>query len=334
MGKSKTMCLEALTIEIYPRLHLTLIGMNNDRYRINGGVGFAVKNPSLRLRFSQSKEFILEDMRRFPFLEKEILRVKKIIGQIKRKNKARHNIRIEIKGEMPTHFGFGSSTAIRLACLEALYLLNNCKPKRERLVFSSGRGGTSGIGINAYFEGGLIIDLGRRGKDFFSCPSQLSENRKSMPLMIQRIEMPEWEVGICIPNNIPHKSEKEEAEFFRKTCPISSSEVYKTIYHVIYGLYSAVRENDKKTFCLALKSIQQCDWKHSERKLYGKELFRIEQRLYKCGAEAVGMSSLGPSLFFLAKDVKAVVKKMKTGMVDCELLVTKPSNGGRNIIYD
>ncbi len=327
------MSLNSVVIEIKPRLHLTLIGMNKDGYRINGGVGFAVQEPSLKLSFSKSDKFALSDIRNSPFIEQEIIRIKKIIDQEKKKIRARCNIRIEIKGEMPTHFGFGSSTAVRLACLESLYLLSNCKLKREQLVLSSGRGGTSGIGINAYFEGGLIIDLGRRDKEFISHPSQLSENRKSLPLMMQRIEMPEWEVGICIPNNIPHKSEKEEAEFFRKTCPISPSEVYKTLYDVIYGLYSAVKEKDKETFCLAIQSIQQCAWKLSERKQYGKKLLTIERKLYKCGAETVGMSSMGPSLFFLAKNVKAVVKKIKTGRVDCKLLVTKSSNSGRNIIY-
>lgn len=333
MGKSKDMSSKSVIIEVNPRLHLTLIGMDKEGYRINGGVGFAIREPSLKLRFSQSKKFALEDERRLPFMEKEILRIKRIMGQEKEKIRAKHNIRIEIKGEMPTHFGFGSSSAVRLACLEALHLLNNCSPEREQLVLSSGRGGTSGIGINAYFEGGLIIDLGKRSKEFISCPSHLSESRKSLPLMMQRLEMPEWELGICIPYNITHKSEEEEVEFFRNTCPISSNEVYKTLYHVIYGLYSAVREKDKKTFCLALQSIQQCAWKLSERKQYGKKLFVIEQKLYKCGAEAVGMSSLGPSLFFLAKDVKVVVEKMKTGIVDCKLLVTKPANSGRNIIY-
>ncbi len=325
--------LSSMVIELNPRLHLTLIGMNKEGYRINGGVGFAVQEPSLRLHFSRSEEFALSDTRHFPFLKQEILRIKKIIDQEKRKIGARHNIRIEIKGEMPTHFGFGSSSATRLACLEALHLLNNSKPEREQLVFSSGRGGTSGIGINAYFDGGLVIDLGRKTREFFYRPSQLSEKRKILPLMMQRIEMPEWEVGICIPNKILHKSEREEAEFFRKTCPIPSSSVYKILYNVIYGLYSAVRERDKKTFCLALQSIQQCAWKLAERKQYGKQLFRIEQQLYKCGVEAVGMSSLGPSLFFLAKDVKAIVEKMKIRMVDCKLLVTKPSNRGRKIIH-
>lgn len=333
MEKGKAMSVKSMIIEIKPRLHLTLIGMNKDGYRINGGVGFAVQEPFLKLSFSKSDKFALSDIRSFPFIEQEIIRIKKIIDQEQGNIQARHNISMKIEGEMPTHFGFGSGSAVRLASLEALYLLNNYKPKREKLVFSSGRGGTSGIGINTYFEGGLVIDLGRRDKEFSFFPSQLSESRKSLPLVMQRIKMPGWKIGICIPNNISQKSEKEEKEFFKKTCPISSSEVYKTLYNVIYGLYSSVREKDKKTFCLALQSIQQCAWKLAERKQYGEGLLEIEQQLYKYGAEAVGMSSLGPSLFFLAKDVKDVIEKMKTEMIDCTLIATKPVNSGRNIIY-
>ncbi|MFA5293488.1 MAG: beta-ribofuranosylaminobenzene 5'-phosphate synthase family protein [Phycisphaerae bacterium] len=326
------MSLNSMTIKINPRLHLTLIGMDNNGYRINGGIGFSIQKPSLKINFSKSDKFSFNDMRRTPFQKPEVNRIEKIVNKEKQKINAKYNIKIRIIGEMPTHFGFGSSSAIRLASLEALYLLNNKKSKREQLVFSSGRGGTSGIGINTYFEGGMIIDLGRRKKDLFFRPSQLAENRKSLPLLMQRLEMPEWEIGICIPD-IPHKTEKEEADFFKKTCPIPSSEVYKTLYNVIYGLYSAVKEKDKKTFCLALKSIQQCAWKLSERKQYGEKLFNIEQKLYKFGAEAVGMSSLGPSLFFMAKNVKKIIKKLKNGEINCELLITKPSNSGRRIIY-
>jgi beta-ribofuranosylaminobenzene 5'-phosphate synthase len=307
--------------------------MNKEGYRINGGIGFTVKNPSLTLRFSPSAKFRLDDMRSFPLLKDEILRIKKIVAQRRKVMRLSYSIKIEIEGDMPTHFGFGSSTAIRLACLEALHLLNGRTPEREQLALSSGRGGTSGIGINTYFDGGLVIDLGRRSGTPFFCPSQLSENRKTLPLMMQRIKMPDWEVGICIPHNIPNKSEKEEADFFRRTCPIPSRDVCKTLYEVIYGLYSAIREKDKETFCLAIQSIQQCAWKLSERRQYGKTLTGFERRLYKCGAEAVGMSSLGPSLFFLAHDVKSVVKRMVSLGSNAMLLVTKPSNNGRSIVY-
>ncbi len=70
--------------------NLTLIGMNKDGYRINGGIGFAVEEPFLRLNFSQSDKFALSDVRNFPFIEQEIIRIQKIIDQEKVNIKARH----------------------------------------------------------------------------------------------------------------------------------------------------------------------------------------------------------------------------------------------------
>jgi len=165
-GKTQNFVHRAMIIEVKPRLHITLIGMNKDGYRINGGVGFTVQRPSLKIKLCQSKRFNLVDSRNYPFSAKEIARIKNIISQEKERLGFRNNIKGEIAGEMPTHFGFGSSTATRLACLEALHILNDKKPKKEQLVIASGRGGTSGIGINTYFKGGFVIDLGRRTKEF------------------------------------------------------------------------------------------------------------------------------------------------------------------------
>lgn len=320
-----------LIVEVKPRLHVTLIGMNTGGYRINGGLGFAVEKPSLQICVSRSAEFALQDRRALPFAKGEILRINETIAKQKAAIKAKWNIAVEINGDMPTHFGFGSSSAVRLACVEALYLINEATPNREELVLASGRGGTSGIGINSYFEGGLIVDLGRKSEEDYFRPSQLAESRRNVPLMMQRLEMPDWEVGICIPKHIRNKSEREEVDFFARTCPLDSSEVHEILYHVVYGLYAAVRERDKETFCDALKAIQGCAWKRAEREQYGKELSDIEERLYEAGAEAVGMSSLGPSLFFFAQDLKGVIEGGKSA--DCTIIATKVANSGRRIVY-
>jgi beta-ribofuranosylaminobenzene 5'-phosphate synthase len=243
------------------------------------------------------------------------------------------NISIEITGEMPTHFGFGSNTGIRLGCLEALYLLNDRKVEPENLVIASGRGGTSGIGINTYFIGGFIVDLGRKADLTVHCPSSMTEDRQILPLLLERIDMPNWDVGICIPLTIPNKSEAEERDFFKKTCPISAYKVYKTLYDVIYGLNAAVKEKDRETFSAAIKEIQQDAWKFTERAEYSSLLLELETQLYSNGAIAVGMSSLGPSLYFLADDVLTVVQKMEQDRAKCILLITKPSNSGREVRY-
>jgi beta-ribofuranosylaminobenzene 5'-phosphate synthase len=233
-------------------------------------------------------------------LVNEIARLRHVLDREKSILKLSTSIHVEIEGDLPTHFGLGSSTAIRLGCMEALYILNNLKPKSENLIMSSGRGGTSGIGINTYFLGGFIVDLGKKTDQSPHCPSSTAEDRSKLPLMMQRVQMPEWEIGICIPRSIIHKTEEEEKEFFDRTCPIPQNKVYEILYNIIFGVYAAVKENDKQTFSLAIRRIQKTAWKFAERTEYGKSLLEIENKLYKFGATSVGMSSLGPSLFYFA----------------------------------
>lgn len=136
-----------------------------------------------------------------------------------------------------------------------------------------------------------------------------------------------------MPAAIAHKTQTEEREFFRRTCPLPADKVYETVYHTLFGLYAALREADRAAFCTALKAVQNCAWKLAERREYGEALFELEKTIYAAGADAVGMSSLGPSLFFLADDVNSVVSKMREMRPDCDWLITRPDNRGREIIY-
>ena len=54
-----------LKIKAFPRIHISLIGMNNDGYRLNGGIGFSIASPILDMSFEQSdsiKSLIRESM--------------------------------------------------------------------------------------------------------------------------------------------------------------------------------------------------------------------------------------------------------------------------------
>lgn len=330
-GAAEKQC--QLIIKAKPRIHITLIGMDADGYRVNGGVGFCIEEPVVRLKFSCADDFEVVDHRVSALTVSEIGRIYSIIERERINFKFNNDIRIEIDGEMLTHYGLGSGTAIRLACLEALHILNGSMPPTDVLVAASGRGGTSGIGINTYFTGGFIVDLGRRADQQIHQPSHLSEDRLKLPLLMQRLDMPDWNIGLCIPTNCSPKSEEEEADFFRKTCPIPPDEVYRTLYHGIYGLYAAVRERDLEAFNLAIRTIQECAWKLAERKEHGSNLLELEKQLYHCGALSVGMSSLGPTLFFLGENILEIIRKMKGLASNCIFLSTKPANAGRTLIY-
>lgn len=319
-----------LKIAVQPRLHLTLLAMHSGEYRINGGIGFAIDSPACELAFSAASNFVIDDQRTDPLSASELARLDSILQAEQVRQGFATALAVSISGKMRTHFGFGSGTAVSLASLEALHRLNGSTPSPEVLISASGRGGTSGIGINTYFSGGCVFDLGRSDEEDTHVPShQVTAFRP--PLVLDHLPMPEWDIGICIPLAIPHKTEAEEQVFFERACPLSAGAVYETLYHSLFGLYAAVREADRATFCRALRAVQECAWKNTERLEYGPALVEIEQALYACRADAIGMSSLGPSLFFLADDVADVVNKMQRARPDCECLLTRPANHGRSL---
>jgi len=320
-----------MKIKIYPRIALNLIAMHDGIYRKNGGIGFSIKNPSSVISFEKSKKFEIIDKRKNPFETAEMARLLQTLKGESKKNRFKHKIKIVIKGKLPTHSGFGSSTAIRLGCIEGLYLTNNYHYTQYDLIKASNRGGTSGIGINTYFEGGYVFDIGKKIDGIIHTPSSV-ESVLEYPLKIIHDDMPNWDIGICIPNIIKTKTEEEEKEFFKSICPIQKDEAYKMLYHTIYGVLASIKEENINIFSKAIRHIQNCSWKSSERSLYGNELLKIEEELYKNDALAVGMSSLGPMLFFTAKDINKVIKKSKKNL-DCILIKSKINNHGRKVEY-
>jgi len=313
------------------RLHLGLFSMHENGVRINGGIGFAIELPEIRVQIKPSSEFSIHDFRKKGVSGSAVNRLLEKLENAYKKYSLHSFVSIEITGDAESNHGFGTGTAIRLASIEGLMLVNNKEISNDELVKLSGRGGTSGIGINTYFSGGLVIDLGRLNDGQKKQPSSQVKDNVNYPLLLKQSIMPDWSVGICIPSNIASLNEEEEKRFFDKTCPISEFEAYKTIYHSLMGVYASVEEGTKSIFEDSIKLLQNCEWKKEERGRHGVALLEIEKDLYKFGANVVGMSSLGPSLFFLADNVQHVIKLMKKSYPDYILLNTKASNQGRVI---
>jgi beta-ribofuranosylaminobenzene 5'-phosphate synthase len=147
-------------IEISPRIHLGLISMHAGAPRKNGGLGFEIDSPKASVRAEPAKDFELLDQRPKPMPDEEVAALRGRLSEVQSQLKLPQAARIVIRGDFLTHYGMGSGTAIRLACIEGLLAINRQIPSREELVKLSGRGGTSGVGIATYFDGGFLFDLG------------------------------------------------------------------------------------------------------------------------------------------------------------------------------
>ena len=323
-----------LQITTYSRIHITLVGMNIDGYRRNGGIGFSIDKPSMTCAFSPSEDFAVSDNRKKPLNKEEQAKLINHLNTLRQKYECKIAFECTIEGEISPHCGFGSSTMLYLSATEALMVLNCIKYDREQLVKESGRGGTSGIGINTYFEGGFICDIGVKNTHNQSTitPSSISHN-DSIPLVIYRHDMPQWKIGICISKRIQTLSEAQEVSFFKKVNSIGQSEINEILYHAVYGVVASIEESDQATFNQAIKVIQSTQWKLLERSNYGDEIENAERILYQNGAKCVGMSSMGPLLFFTGDDIPAIIQRVNNSNLEMECYVVRTNNSPRKLMY-
>lgn len=324
-----------ITISAHPRIHISLIGMNEGGYRVNGGLGFSIASPTMNMVFEVNDSFTIIDQRTNGFTEKELLRLTGFINRLcySKKFSVKYKCIIE-DGLIRSHVGFGSNTIVYMACVEAMFVLNNMDYSFEDIVNCSSRGGTSGIGINTYFNGGFVLDVGipKELSNGF-VPSSCILNSHQLPLVLRQSKLPNWNMGICIPN-IKHKSEEQEQDFFKSNCPIDKKYVNEILYEAVYGITSSIIEQDFEIFCQSIDAIQKTKWKSMERNLYGKKLQVIDDELRKAGAKCVGMSSLGPLLYFFGENIPKIIEKMRTNFPDAICYKTSVNNTGRVIKYD
>jgi len=320
-----------IVVTVYPRLHLSLLSMGSG-YRRNGGLGFAIDTPATTVHLEHARELSIEDNRLTPLATDELERRLVSLRHIAEAHQL-SPVRIGLAGGGAPHVGFGTGTGTTLAMVEAMFNMSGRDVARDDLVKICQRGGASGVGINTYFDGGLVFDLGVPQSDSDTAFSS-SDTRTSFgtwPLVFSRIEMPAWRVGICVPRHLRSLTLQQEQDFFEQTCPINNASVHEATYHALFGCYAAAREADFQVFCAAIVALQTCEWKRLERALHGAGLREIEQALYSGGARCVGMSSLGPLLFFFTDDPQRSMSPADVRLHSCNISEVRVQNRGRTI---
>jgi beta-ribofuranosylaminobenzene 5'-phosphate synthase len=316
-----------------PRIHLCLISMHEGAPRINGGIGFAIDGPEARVDIAPSNDLQLNDTRPSPMPASEVDQFGSLLKAFCSERKMDRMAQIDIAGDIRTHFGMGSGTSLRLAAIEGLALLNGLRLTRTEIISASKRGGTSGVGINSYFGGGLICDLGRpsNGGDFSPSSTARADHP---PLALSTITLPEWPILLCVPRRISPKTQSEEIEFFRRTTPLPETASFEASYLALFGVYAASAEGDYPAFCRSVNDIQHTAWKQAERSEYGEPLAAICEALRVGGADCVGMSSLGPMIFCFASHEKLSKLEQIAADYQCDTFRTAPANRGRQVSVD
>jgi beta-ribofuranosylaminobenzene 5'-phosphate synthase len=302
-----------VTIRTPARLHFALIDLNGSLGRIDGSIGLAINDPHFEIIAEPADQIQIESIqyeeRARAILEK--LRVKYNFP----------GIHLQLISEIPPHSGFGSGTQLALGIAQAVNTLYDLDLSVADLAEIVGRGGTSGIGITAFEQGGFILDGGHRFPDQKSSflPSSAAGNVPAPPLLL-RHPFPDWELLIVIPR-CTHISGETEIQLFKTLCPQPRSTAEQLSHLILLQLLPAIFEADRHAFGSAINEVQTFGWKKVEIDAQGSILQQTLDFLRDNGAMGAGVSSWGPAIFAVGDDLP--ILKEKTEM----FLQTLPEGG-------
>lgn len=302
------------------RIHITLIDMNGSLGRVDGGVGFALSKPCIEIEAFESDEVKVEgkglNLERFLEIARKL---SSYFGK---------GIEIVVKSDYRSHVGLGSGTQIALALGKAFSMLY-CPELSVRVIAEIvGRGGTSGIGVAVFEFGGFIVDGGhskKEKKDFL--PSSASKAKP--PKVISRLEFPNWEVVVVIPEIIGAYG-TGEVDLFKKSCPVPLEDVRELCHLILMKMLPAVAEEDLDSFISTLRRIQHLGFKRAEVDRYGSLIRECLDRF------PAGMSSTGPTIFALTDtNARALARDLEGYFgekgIKCESLITRGKNRGAEV---
>ena len=301
------------------RLHFSLIDLNGQLGRIDGGFGLAITEPNFEIIAEPSTDICVESS---AYHERACA----ILAQLQ-KTYQFPGIKLKFISEIPMHSGFGSGTQLSLGIASAVNLFYDLNLSVLELANGVGRGGTSGIGIAAFDTGGFIVDGGHRYPEQKSSflPSAAADDISPPPILLQH-KFPSWRLLIVMPNCSRIYGE-EELNLFRTLCPQPASVAPKLSHLLLMQLLPALLENDMQSFGDVLNQIQTFGWKRVEIDAQGDELQQTLDFLQANGALGAGVSSWGPAICAVSEDIDTLKRKTE------EFFATLPNGGTCFITY-
>jgi beta-RFAP synthase len=308
------------------RLHLTLIDLNAEIGRVDGGAGIALESPGLEVFATEADNI-------------EIIGNSLLTGKMKKAVQALlpagKGIRLHIDHSLPDHVGLGSGTQAALSAAVAVNKIYGLGKSVRELAVAVGRGGTSGIGVAAFENGGFILDGGHKFKDKGAFSPSSASHVPPGPVLFRR-DFPDWPIVLVMPNG-QGAHDTEEIDLFKKFCPIPLAEVQEICHVILMQMLPALVEEDLESFGKAINHIQTVGFKRREVELQSQSVLDIKDYMRDNGASGSGISSFGPVVYGIVgsfaegKRLQQEVQRMLDESVGGTVLLTKARNKGADV---
>lgn len=311
------------------RLHLSLIDLNAELGRVDGGVGITLDRPHIRV--SAEEADVVEVSGHSHLAD----RIRKAAEAVLPSGKG---IRIHVEEDMPSHVGLGSGTQAALctaACANELYDLGL---DARQMGIAVGRGGTSGIGVAAFESGGFLVDCGHRFADKGSFSPSSASRADPAPILF-RHDLPDWCIVLALPEG-EGAHDAREVDVFKQQCPIPLREVQEVSHVILMQMMPAIIEGDIDGFGRAVDHLQRVGFKQREVALQLEEVRDVIGSMRDAGCAGAGMSSFGPAVYGLVegeaqgKRIQRDVQGLLDDTTGGSVILTHANNSGARIWKD
>jgi beta-RFAP synthase len=313
------------------RLHFGLFSAGNVGGLRFGGVGMTLDHPRVaigvtgddRLTISGPESAACQSALAgcFPLIQKERpdLDVKSAVDL---------PIAISIESELCRHVGLGSGTQLALATATAVLKYFEIEmPSIEEFTAIVGRGKRSAIGSYGFFQGGFLVDRGKRNNESLSPLDFRTDFPEQWPILVVRLNSDVKGSGL---------SGESETNAFQELPLVSNSQRENMVNIVRDRMIPGVLQTDYELFGEAVyefgyqsgmmfESVQGGPYN-------GKEIENLIHQIRSMDILAVGQSSWGPSVFAIAQNkdsANAAMEKLQELYQDRILIdFTKADNHG------
>ncbi|MEM3396222.1 MAG: hypothetical protein QW620_05930 [Thermoplasmata archaeon] len=284
--------MKTITVQTSARLHFGVIDMSTKkRY---GAIGVAVERPKFKVlaRFAHALE-ITGNLESAEYLDYVHWVAEMVCGQFGIKEK----VHLEVQECYPLHVGLGGRTQCALTVANAILSLYELKAETREIAALLGLGKYTGIGLNAFQQGGFVIDTGQK--------------HHSICLKFPE----EWVFVVGIPQG-KGMSEEHEIKFMEGlvASELTTSEICE---QVLLEMVPALMEKDIWRFGKALSKVQELTGSVFA-EVQGGVFSGLSQNAVKliedCGAAGSGQSSWGPTVYGLfpsQQEAEKALEKLK-----------------------
>lgn len=307
------------------RLHFGLFSFGRSEGRQYGGVGAMLERPGLRLTIERDEQTSAQG----PLAERAV-DFANIVAESLR-SISPHRYRITIESAPPEHVGLGTGTQLGMAISAGALRLSGIQfPPASEFARLPRRGQRSAIGTYGFLGGGLLLEGGK-------------EPGKSLSPLLKRVELPDaWRFVLLRPTNAVGLSGVEEQRAFAAMPPVPESVSQQLQSLAEQRLLPAATFGDFEVFSHSLgrysRLAGECFAARQGGPYSGPQAARLVNLLKSLGAEGVGQSSWGPTLFAVQPDQAAaetLTAKLQT-LADepLEIIISPPANRGASVETD